>query len=195
MSDQDINTNKYFELRSVYACYIDSYNALYQLKTNYVEDLDSIYKMIKTNLIDSNKYPPSKLIRNILNIITYNNRYAKSYLALAKLISDDCQVNEATCINTISNYLFYKQFGIKLDKYNDFENIKLENLEIHSENTIYKAIMYNDLERFIQFTESEIFNKYQYLKSSLYQASSHGYSLLDLCCYHGAVDCFIIVII
>ena len=47
MSDQDVNINQYSELRSICKCHIDSYNALYQLKTEKEEDLNSIYEMIK----------------------------------------------------------------------------------------------------------------------------------------------------
>ncbi|EAY20528.1 ankyrin repeat protein, putative [Trichomonas vaginalis G3] len=146
--------------------------------------------MIKTNLIDSKKLYPQSIIRNILNIIPYNNRYTKSYLSLAKLISDDYHVEEVRRIPIISNYMFYKEYGIKLDKSNDFEKIQTENLSIHTENTIYKAIMYNDKETFISFTERGGFDKDQILDSRLYPDSEKGYSLLELCCYHGAVDCF-----
>ncbi|EAY14330.1 hypothetical protein TVAG_026510 [Trichomonas vaginalis G3] len=50
--------------------------------------------------------------------------------------------------------------------------------------------MYNDLEKFISFTERDGFDKNQKLESSLYPSHYKGYSLLELCCYHGAVDCF-----
>ncbi|EAY10926.1 ankyrin repeat protein, putative [Trichomonas vaginalis G3] len=50
--------------------------------------------------------------------------------------------------------------------------------------------MNNDLERFIQFTESDIFNKDRRIESDLYPVTLGGYSLLEFCCYHGAVDCF-----
>ncbi|EAY22031.1 hypothetical protein TVAG_456660 [Trichomonas vaginalis G3] len=50
--------------------------------------------------------------------------------------------------------------------------------------------MNNDKERFIIFTERDGFDKNQKLKSTLYSHSYVGYSLLELCCYHGAVDCF-----
>ncbi|EAY03161.1 hypothetical protein TVAG_345350 [Trichomonas vaginalis G3] len=50
--------------------------------------------------------------------------------------------------------------------------------------------MNNDKERFISFTEREGFDNDQNLKSSLYPQSQYVYSLLELCCYHGAVDCF-----
>ena len=50
--------------------------------------------------------------------------------------------------------------------------------------------MYNDLERFIAFTEIDGFNQYRILTSNLYPDSDESYLLLELCCYHGAVDCF-----
>ncbi|KAI5522570.1 proteasome regulatory particle assembly, partial [Trichomonas vaginalis G3] len=181
--------NKYSELRSIYKHYIDSYIALYQLKTD-KEELKDIYKMIKTELIDSKKYFPEYIIKDILNIIPYNIRYSKSYLSLTKFISDEYHVQEVRNILPISNYLFLKEYGIKLDKSDDFEGINSENLDIHTEDTIYRAIMYNDLERFIQFTERDGFDKDQTLKSDLFPYSFRGYSLLELCCYHGAVDCF-----
>ncbi|EAX95192.1 hypothetical protein TVAG_032590 [Trichomonas vaginalis G3] len=191
MSDPDIHPNIYSELRNICKHHIDSYIALYQLKMEKEEDLNSIYRLIKTELIDSNKYPPQIIMRDILNIIPYNNRYAKSYLSLAKLISDDYHVTEVRNVEQpISNFLFYKEYGIKLDKSYDFEKFNLENLDIHIEDTIYRAIMYNDLERFITFTEREYFDKDQILKCDLYPYSYYGYSLLELCCYHGAVDCF-----
>ncbi|EAY22424.1 hypothetical protein TVAG_379030 [Trichomonas vaginalis G3] len=181
---------KYSKLRSIYKYYIDSYIALYQLKTENEEELRKIYKMIKMELIDSKKCHPKNVIKNILNIILYNNRYAKSYLELAKLIFDEYHVNEVSDIINISNFLFYKEYGIKLNNSQGFGEIKLTNLDVHSEDTIYRAIMYNDLDIFISFTEREGFNKNKKLKSSLYPESKARYSLLELCCYHGAIDCF-----
>ncbi|EAY14008.1 hypothetical protein TVAG_478330 [Trichomonas vaginalis G3] len=190
MCDQDIHPNKYCELRSIYKYYIDLHNALYQLKTEKEEELKDIYKMIKTELIDSKICPPKKIMEDILNIIPYNNRYTKSYLSLIKLLSDDYHGEDGSSVEYISRLLFYKEYGIKLDKYKDFEEDNSENLDIHTENTIFRAIMNNDLETFISFTEREGFNKDQKLKSDLYPYSFEGNSLLELCCYHGAVDCF-----
>ncbi|EAX98403.1 hypothetical protein TVAG_125470 [Trichomonas vaginalis G3] len=190
MSDKDIHPNKFSEFRSIYKYYIDSYIALYQLKTEKEEDLNSIYKLIKTELIDSKKHPPQIIMRDILCIIRYNNRYTKSYLSLVKLISDDYHVTEVRNVALMLKFLFYKEYGIKLDKFDNYKNNRLQNPDIHPENTIYRAIVYNDLERFIAFTETDGFDKDQKLKSSLYPYSYEGYSLLELCCYHGAVDCF-----
>ncbi|EAX94175.1 hypothetical protein TVAG_315810 [Trichomonas vaginalis G3] len=194
MSEQDTHPNKFNILRSMYKYYIDSYNALYQLKTENEGELNSIYKMIKTELIDSKNYSPQNIIKDILSIIPFNNRYTKSYLTLAKFITDDYQVTEVTKVSVVSNFIFYKEYGIKLDKSADFEKNKLINLNIHTENTIYKAIMYNDIERFIFFIESDGFDQDQKFECSLYPNSKEGYSLLELCCYHGAVDCFKLLI-
>ncbi|EAX98539.1 hypothetical protein TVAG_281370 [Trichomonas vaginalis G3] len=151
--------------------------------------------MIKTELIDSMKYLPKNVIEDILNVIPYNNRYTKSYLSLAKLISDEYHVKEVNNVIRISNILFYNEYRIRLDKSCDFKKNKSRiskklKLDIHTENTIYRAIMNNDKERFISFTERDGFDKDQTLKSDLYPYSYEGYSLLELCCYHGAVDCF-----
>ncbi|EAY19805.1 hypothetical protein TVAG_178490 [Trichomonas vaginalis G3] len=50
--------------------------------------------------------------------------------------------------------------------------------------------MYNNLKTFITFTEREGFDKDQKLESYLYPDSYDGFSLLELCCYYGADDCF-----
>ncbi|EAY17855.1 ankyrin repeat protein, putative [Trichomonas vaginalis G3] len=187
MEDHDSHHVKYNELKSIYKYYIDSFNALYQLKTGEEEELNSIYKFIKAQLIDSKNCLPVNIARDILHIIPYNNRYTKSYLKLVKFIIDDYHVKKVTKISTISGYLFYKEYGICLDISDEF--YKLVNFNIHEEDTIYKALMYNDIERLIYFTEIEGFNKNQTLKSSLFP-DYNEHSLLELCCYHGAVDCF-----
>ena len=46
------------ELQSICKYYIDLYNALYLLKTENDEELNKIYNMIKTELINSKKYLP-----------------------------------------------------------------------------------------------------------------------------------------
>ncbi|EAX92101.1 hypothetical protein TVAG_226010, partial [Trichomonas vaginalis G3] len=186
MSNQDIRPDKYNELRSVNKNYIDSYAALYQLKTENEEDLSSIYKMIKTELIDSKKCRPAYLVKDILDIIPYNNRYTKSYLKLAKFIIDDFHVTTVLDIPTLSVYLFDEEYGIKLGKTEETKQL----LKPFLENPIFRAIMNNNIEAFIAITEREGFDKDQELHSYLYPPNTRGYSLLELCCYHGAVDCF-----
>ena len=190
MSDQNILPSKYNELRNIFKYYIDSYIALYWLKAKSEEELNSIYNKIKIEMIDSKKYPPQRVIEDILGIIPYNNRYTKSYLEIAKHISDDYHVIEVNKVEAISNYLFYKEYGIKICNAKFLLKQKLINVNVHSENTIYKAIMDNDLETFILFTETDGFDKTHKPQSSLYPRYYKEYSLLELCCYHGSVDCF-----
>ncbi|EAY18587.1 hypothetical protein TVAG_462730 [Trichomonas vaginalis G3] len=190
MSDQYSRRNKFTELRSIHKSYIDLYNALYQVKTEKEEDLNTIYKNIQTELIDSMKFPPQSIIRDILKIIPYNNRYVNAYLTLAKRISDDYHVEDVSNVEPISNYMFYKEYGIKLDKSRDFNEINKYYLDIHTKNTIYKVIMNNDIEKFIFLTGAEGFNEHLFLESDLYPYTPYRYTLLDICCYHGAIDCF-----
>ncbi|EAY01926.1 ankyrin repeat protein, putative [Trichomonas vaginalis G3] len=194
MSDPNFHPNKFYELISIYKYYIDIYTALYQLKTENEEELSSIYKMIKIDLIDSKKYLPQNIVKDILDIIPYNNRYTKSYLYLVKLIYDDYHVEDVTDVILASIFLFYKEYGIKLNKSSNFEKIKSENFEMYLENTIYRAIMYDNKERFIFFIESEEFDENKKLNSVLYPESFKSYSLLELCCYYGSIDCFKILI-
>ena len=77
--------------------------------------------------------------------------------------------------------------------FNDFEDSHYSS-DIHEQNTIHRSIMYDDKISLIIFTESEGFDKNQKLKSELYPYSYEGISLLELCCYHGSVDCFKILI-
>ncbi|EAY21800.1 hypothetical protein TVAG_238260 [Trichomonas vaginalis G3] len=166
MSEQDLHQIEYNELRSRCKYYIDIYNVLYQLKTENEEELKSIYKMIKTELIDSKNYLPQNIIKDILDIIPYNNRYTKSYLYLAKFVYDDYNVIYVNNVEPISKFLFYKEFGIRLDKSGDFINIHYEDRDIFTKNTIYRAIMDDDKERFIYFIESEEFYEDQQLYSN-----------------------------
>ncbi|EAY08448.1 ankyrin repeat protein, putative [Trichomonas vaginalis G3] len=190
MLDQEIKPNEYSELRNMYKDTIDLYNTLYQLKTKNEEDLNSIYKKIKTILINSRTYSPKRIIRDILSIIEYNNRYMKSYLKLAKLIYDDYHVTKVKNAWDISKYLFYKEYGIRIDYPSVCEYAPFSNLDIHEENSIYRIIMDNDKESFISYTAQEGFNKYRRIENFLFPISIEGYTLLELCCYYGSVDCF-----
>ncbi|EAY06190.1 hypothetical protein TVAG_099010 [Trichomonas vaginalis G3] len=124
------------ELRSIYKYYIDAYVALYQLKTE-KEELNTIYKMIKTELLKSMKYLPKNIIRDILDFIPYNNRYTKSYLSPVKCIFDDFHVTDVNNVEDISSFLFYKEYGIKLYKNDNLKEFESVNLDIQTEKAIF----------------------------------------------------------
>lgn len=80
----------------------------------------------------SKKELPQNIMKDILNIIPHKNRYAKSYLSLAIHIFDDYDVIKVTNANPISNILFYKKYGIKLNTFTNFEKFISENLNLQS---------------------------------------------------------------
>ncbi|EAY06130.1 ankyrin repeat protein, putative [Trichomonas vaginalis G3] len=194
MSKGKANQTHYDNLMGIFTGYNDVFNALYRLKTNDEEKLNAIYKKIEQNLIDSYRIPPGEIINKISQLSIYNNRYMKSYLAIAKQIVDEYHLNQVNKINMVFNYLFYKEYNIVLNEngqksFNDFEDSHYSS-DIHEQKTIHRSIMDDDKISFINFTEGEGFDKNQKLKSDLYPYSRGGFSLLELCCYHGSVDCF-----
>ncbi|EAX96060.1 hypothetical protein TVAG_265490 [Trichomonas vaginalis G3] len=167
--------------------YIDSFNAIYKLRTDDEEEIKKIYLKIKNDLIETNVVELKYVYDSIGNIITLNNRYYKSYLRLIKFFYDDYQLKHMEYISCTISFLFYKQYGMKLNKnYNEFQ-IFIECLE---ENTIYRAIMYDDLNQLIAFTEKPDFDRKTKVFSFVYHIIGSGYNLLELCCYHGSPNCF-----
>ncbi|EAX91611.1 ankyrin repeat protein, putative [Trichomonas vaginalis G3] len=194
MSMEEINQTHYDKLMEIHTGYNDVFDALYRLKTNDEEKLNAIFKKIKQNLIDSYQIPPDAIITEISQLSIYNNRYMKSYLVIAKQIVDEYHLNHVNEINRVFNYLFYKEYNIVLNEngqksFNDFEDSHYSS-DIHNQKTIHRSIMDDDKIALINFTEKEGFDKDQKLKSYLYPYSRVGFSLLELCCYHGSVDCF-----
>ncbi|EAX88989.1 ankyrin repeat protein, putative [Trichomonas vaginalis G3] len=68
--------------------------------------------------------------------------------------------------------------------------ILIIHLIVMNKKTIHRSITDDGKISFINFTEGEGFDKNQKLNSDLYPYSRGGFSLLELCCYHGSVDCF-----
>ncbi|EAX92282.1 ankyrin repeat protein, putative [Trichomonas vaginalis G3] len=198
MSKGETHQAHYEKLMEIFTGYNDVSDALYRLKTNDEEKLNAIYNKIKQNLIDSYRIPPGEIINKISQLSIYNNCFMKLYLAITKQIVDEFHLNQVNKINEVFNYLFYKEYNIVLNEngrknFNDFEDSHYSS-DIHEQNTIHRSIMYDDKISLIIFTESEGFDKNQKLKSELYPYSYEGISLLELCCYHGSVDCFKILI-
>ncbi|EAY05218.1 hypothetical protein TVAG_473970 [Trichomonas vaginalis G3] len=178
------------ELMDILKDYIDSFNALYQLKTNNAEERKSIYNMFKTNLLKTKKYLPQTIIAIISRLYTYNNRCIKSYLQLVKQIYDDFHPKIIKNVNVCFEYLFYKEYGILLEECGTEHFKKHQDIDtnVHEENTTGKAIMDDDKNLFISFTEREGFDHKQKIANDLYPVDK--LSLLELCCYHGSVNCF-----
>lgn len=185
----------YNEAVSQYKGYIDTFNSIFKLKTTSKDEIKQIFEQIKTNLIEPKIFTSKLLILSITNLVPYNNRYFKSYWELFKLIYEKYPVKKHYSeIPEFFDYFIYKQYGSVLDQNHEGLFDKCEPnkylFEIHEKNTIYRAIMDDDIELFITFIEREDFDKQKLLTSEFYPPSNKGYSYLELCCYHGAVGCF-----
>ncbi|KAI5537068.1 proteasome regulatory particle assembly [Trichomonas vaginalis G3] len=180
----------YNELMQLSKDYNDNFNSLYRLHTYNEDEINNIFQVIKRELIQSKMFLPSQLLKILSTASKYNCRYFKSYWSLFKKLYEEYhpRVPKHTSIPFL--YFLYKEFGILID----YDIVKLESqnfsLDVHEKDSIHSAIMTDDKELFISLTEKEGFNERQNLKSEFYPESKYGYSLLELCCYHGAVNCF-----
>ncbi|EAY23235.1 ankyrin repeat protein, putative [Trichomonas vaginalis G3] len=179
-----VDIDFYNQMMELCQDYVECTTSLYKLHSLDDDRIDEIYNLIKANLIDSKILSPHKLINIICEVYKYNNRYIRSYFKILKKIFDDYKINPISVLNRLNLYLYCKEYGIRIH-----ESFKSkESLDIHEENTIYKAIMDDDKDSFVVFTEREQFDENQKLENSLYPVKTN--SLLELCCYHGAVNCF-----
>ncbi|EAY06831.1 hypothetical protein TVAG_314060 [Trichomonas vaginalis G3] len=191
MSD---NNHYYQEIMTMNKSYDDTFNALYKLKTYKEDEINKIFEDIKTNLIEKEAFSPSQMCKIVANIARHRNKYFKSYWTIFKKIYNQYQPISINKIDSVFDYFMNKEYGIIFNKSNKqyFEQFETEkySLEVHEPGTIYRAIMDDDKISFITFINCIGFDKDKMLQSGFYPDSDKGYSLLELCCYHGSVDCF-----
>ncbi|EAY11119.1 ankyrin repeat protein, putative [Trichomonas vaginalis G3] len=141
---------------------------------------------------------PSKVCEIISCASEYNNKFFKSYWILFKKVYEEYHPKKINEISSTFDYFVYKEYGFMFNESHEqkFEeyNSKMFTLDYHEENAICKAIMDDNLKSFIAFTEKDEFDKDFEIKSDFYPDSFLPYSYLELCCYHGAVDCFKFII-
>ncbi|EAY22712.1 hypothetical protein TVAG_476410 [Trichomonas vaginalis G3] len=188
----------YNELTERYKTYLETCSSFMRIKTTKIDEIQKIYQMIKTNLLDMKIFSPQRIYRLIFTAYKYNNEYLKSYFTILKLTYEEFQIKPNFFDNDVLEYFFYKEYNLPIDGYQQkiFEKYENENysLDIHEKNTIYRSIMDDDKDSFVKFIEDESFDKDQILINELYPISDEGLSLLELCCYHGSADCFKLLI-
>ncbi|EAY17549.1 ankyrin repeat protein, putative [Trichomonas vaginalis G3] len=134
------------------------------------------------------------IIEAVQMAAAFNNKYFRSYLKIFKKVYEEYHPAIYTPPSPAMLYFLYMDygvlaFGITLQTIQKLE-LKGFVLDVHPENTIYRAIMNDDIQSFIAFTERAGFDENQRFYNDFYEYSSRGYTLLELCCYHGAVNCF-----
>ncbi|EAY08176.1 hypothetical protein TVAG_302630 [Trichomonas vaginalis G3] len=194
MSDDQIDQIDYIELIDLCKCNIDSLNPIYNLKTYDNQEINDIYSSIKNNLIETQMISPLEVIHIIETASKYHVRYLNSFWALIKKFIDEYHPKLVKFDSMILNWLVYKDYGIifnqsDLNRFKQFSNNNYS-LNVHEENTIYRALMDDDKESFIPFTEIKGFDENFQFSNEFYPTNDSGYSFLELCCYHGSVNCF-----
>ncbi|EAY18970.1 hypothetical protein TVAG_147150 [Trichomonas vaginalis G3] len=154
----------------------------YEGTKNFYEMNPSIIR-IYTNT--NKKVLPSQIAKMITRVHLYNNRYFKSYFSIFKKLYNEYHPN---LTNMIPAYIFNKCILVL----NENSEITFKDFEIHEKNTIFRAIMEDDVNKFLWFIGLDDFDENKRLHNEFYP--ENGFSLLELCCYHGAVDCFKVMI-
>ncbi|EAY19700.1 ankyrin repeat protein, putative [Trichomonas vaginalis G3] len=171
------------ELCKDYGC---ACNTIYKLKASTDDEITRIYQDIKNKMIETDLFLPTQLITMLFEAAIYNRRYFDSYWIIFKKIYEEYHPLLTTSIKMPFLYLTNKEYGI-----NSYQNCQynIENqknlLFCHQDDPTYKAIMDDDKEKFILIIEQDGFNQYQ-----KFRRNSSEYSLIELCCFYGAVDCF-----
>ncbi|EAX96085.1 ankyrin repeat protein, putative [Trichomonas vaginalis G3] len=186
--------NRYKELEGVGKDIIDVTTKLYSIKTFDEDAINNLYQDIKRKLIDTKIFSPVKILQAIEKAGTSRNKYFQTYLQLFKMVYVEYHPEQMKDASAAFIYYLYKEYGMlafdsTFEQLRNIDSQKL-GLEVHENNTIYKAIVNDDIVSFINFTETDGFDENQRLLSVLYPVSNSGYSLLELCSYHGSVNCF-----
>ncbi|EAY19812.1 ankyrin repeat protein, putative [Trichomonas vaginalis G3] len=189
----------YTTLSNKYKDYIEGFDMLYQLKALNEDEIKKVYDIIKTNLIDTMKCSPSDIINQIFQNIVIRNRYLKSYWTLFKMIYEEYHPKLTGPINSTLDCLLYKEYGFTInnEEYFEFTETDIANFCMKFfEKSIIKAIINDDIRAFIFCTEQEDYSKsicittYLFPKINKGNGYKIGNSLLEICCYYGAANCF-----
>ncbi|EAY18878.1 hypothetical protein TVAG_295300 [Trichomonas vaginalis G3] len=186
----------YDELMELTKEYRETFDSLYKLHTQNEGDIDIIYQLVENNLIKTEYLTPSEVLRKISFISICNNRYIKSYWILFKKIFEKYHPREVSGIEIIFNYFAYKEYGIILDKSQKEDiNFKQYSLNFHEEDQILRSIVNDDIKSLIPLIENDptYYFPFDLLPDREYFYSPDSItmlSIIELCCYYGAVDCF-----
>ncbi|EAX91116.1 hypothetical protein TVAG_030150 [Trichomonas vaginalis G3] len=175
----------------------DVFDTLFRLKTSNNDDINQIFEELKSQYIEAKRISPHKIIETIFTAAKYNNRYTKSYWELFKKVYNEYHPTQTIMIDLAFDYFVHKEYGIflykdhkeSIEEYYQFQSNNYS-LNVHEEGTIFRAIMEDNKDSLISFTEKNDFDAEERIENPFYPDPYHLYSLLELCCYHGSVVCF-----
>ncbi|EAY08861.1 hypothetical protein TVAG_050960 [Trichomonas vaginalis G3] len=182
------STKQYDELMTQYKDYIDTIDSLYKLNTNEEEKISDIYSKIKANLIETNIITPSRVIKIISNACCYNSRFKQSYISLAIKFFNEYHPTSIVKVPIYFDYFVFKEHGIIFSEKNKYK------ISTYKESELYKAIIEDDAKLMSSIIDNEGFDSRKFIKSILNPNPLLPGFLFELVCYHGAVNCFKLLI-
>ncbi|EAX89571.1 ankyrin repeat protein, putative [Trichomonas vaginalis G3] len=191
MSESQSLTRHYDVLLHMCNDYIDTFNSLYSIKSNTEEKINQIYEKIKNNLLENKLFSPEDIYDQIQIVCIYRIGYLRAYWEIFKKIYNEYGINHDFDIDMKFAFLLYKEYNFiwdtqMLNEFHKMENKKFS-VDIFPENSTDYAIMEDSVEKLIQLTENR--QDFKYLKS-IYYPERDEYSIPEICCFQGAVNCF-----
>ncbi|EAY23491.1 hypothetical protein TVAG_071550 [Trichomonas vaginalis G3] len=158
----------FHELFDLCKDYISIYKRIYKLNIFDDVEINNFYQEIKNKLIATKIQTPDIVLSNVNSAMENNNCYYKSYKTIIDMICND--------------------YGVKFSPFIDIKDIQTMSADFKA---ILNAIINDDIEALKPFTETENFNGNILIKTKFYPLTENdGYTILELCCYHGSVNCF-----
>ena len=164
---------------------------LFRLRTYNEKEIDMIYKNLKDIFIETKILLPTEMMGIIFTAAKLNNKSLKSYIYIFRKIYDE-YFDTIKIVSNSSLQLFDENYSSDYKIFKDSMNEQNQLLSIFDNNQLYKAILDDDIKLFISVIESFDINidQYKCIRNDLFPNSISPFSLIELCCYYGAVNCF-----
>ena len=191
--NHDVSESYFDDFLTKFKDYSDTYESLYCLNAVTNDEIDQIYQNFKLIMIQKYKIPPRYLLVNISHMARYRNRNLKIYWEIFWKIYEEYHPKLSDKISEIFAYFLYKNHSIWCRKIAHLTGKhQYFILDVHEKGTILRAIMFDDITSFLVCVDRNDFNLENLPINPLYPPGCN--SLLKLCCYHGAVKCFKLLI-
>lgn len=185
----------YSELMNLFHNEVSVYNRLYRLNTFDENGVENFFQEIKTKIIEKKNGSPEQILLAISYALEFNLKYYKQYKFLFKKIYDEYHPThfDKSIPLFLWSDLIDEHENTLSDRYrHEIELRCLPNysFEFMEENTIYRAIINDNTESLLTFTERDGFNPHQMLEMNLFPGCTIENSFLELCSYFGSEKCF-----
>ncbi|EAX97817.1 hypothetical protein TVAG_411790 [Trichomonas vaginalis G3] len=152
------------KLNQDYSDYISTYDKLYCMENLNEAQIADLFTEMKNVLIEKYHVYHMHLRKEIITLTRFRTKYFKSYVDLLNKFNENYNPRK----KDEERYKCIKSF-----------------LEHIQEKPILTHIMNDDIEKFISITNTSDFDKDQKINDEM-----HEFTLLEACCFHGAVQCF-----